>query len=59
MSELHEKIKVTFAIYLKEVEEFETKGRKVSAVRARKALQDLKALIVERRKEIQEEKDDS
>lgn len=55
MSNLHEEIKLTFAIYLKEVEDFE-KGKKVAAVRARKALTDLKNLITERRKEIQEEK---
>ena len=57
MSNLHEEIKTTFAIYLKEVEDFE-KGKKVAAVRARKALQDLKHLITERRKEIQVEKSD-
>lgn len=57
MSNLHEEIKLTFAIYLKEVEDFE-KGKKVAAVRARKALTDLKSLITERRKEIQEEKQD-
>lgn len=57
MSNLHEEIKLTFAIYLKEVEDFE-KGKKVAAVRARKALTDLKNLITERRKEIQEEKQD-
>lgn len=58
MSDLHEQIKLTFSIYLKEIEEFETKGKKVSAVRARKALQDLKNLIVERRQEIQNQKND-
>jgi hypothetical protein len=57
VSNLHEEIKVTFAIYLKEVEDFE-KGKKIAAVRARKALQDLKHLITERRKEIQVEKSD-
>jgi hypothetical protein len=57
VSNLHEEIKTTFAIYLKEVEDFE-KGKKIAAVRARKALQDLKHLITERRKEIQVEKID-
>lgn len=58
MSDLHEQLKLTFSIYLKEIEEFEQKGKKVSAVRARKALQDLKTLIVARRQEIQDRKSD-
>lgn len=58
MSDLHEQLKVTFSIYLKEIEEFESKGKKVSAVRARKALQDLKPLIMARRQEIQDQKND-
>ena len=58
MSDLHEQLKLTFSIYLKEIEEFESKGKKVSAVRARKALQDLKPLIVARRQEIQDQKTD-
>jgi hypothetical protein len=58
MSELHEQLKLTFSIYLKEIDEFESKGKKVSAVRARKALQDLKILIVARRQEIQDQKTD-
>lgn len=58
MSDLHEQLKLTFAIYLKEVDEFEQKGKKVSAVRARKALQDLKTIIVARRQEIQDQKTD-
>jgi hypothetical protein len=58
MSDLHEQLKLTFSIYLKEIEEFESKGKKVSAVRARKALQDLKPLIIARRQEIQDQKND-
>ena len=58
MSDLHEQLKLTFSIYLKEIEEFESKGKKVSAVRARKALQDLKPLIMARRQEIQDQKND-
>ena len=58
MSDLHEQIKLTYAIYLRETERFEEKGTKASAVRAREALHDLKNLIVERRKEIQEKKND-
>lgn len=58
MSDLHEQIKLTFAIYVRESEKFDQDGVKVSAVRARQALLDLKDLIVERRKEIQEKKKD-
>lgn len=58
MSDLHEQIKLTFAIYVRESEKFEQEGVKVSAVRARQALHDLKTLIVERRREIQEKKKD-
>jgi hypothetical protein len=57
MSEIHEQLKVAFATYVKESEKFEQDGVKVSAVRARQALNDIKQLIVERRKEIQELKD--
>lgn len=55
MSELHEQIKLAFSIYLKESEKFDD-GVKASAVRAREALQELKDLITERRKEIQDKK---
>ena len=43
-------------MYVRESEKFEQEGVKVSAVRARQALNDLKNLITERRKEIQEKK---
>lgn len=55
LTELHEELKALFATYLRESDKFES-GTKVSAVRARQALNDLKALIPERRKEIQEYK---
>jgi hypothetical protein len=58
MSELHEQLKIAFANYLKEVDRFEQKGVKVSAVRARQALNELKGLISERRKEIQNMKNE-
>jgi hypothetical protein len=58
MSDLHEQLKLTFAIYLKEIEDLEIKGKKVSAIRARKALQDMKTLISKRRQEIQDQKSD-
>lgn len=56
MSDIHEQLKVAFATYVKESEKFEQEGVKVSAVRARQALNDIKQLIPERRKEIQEQK---
>jgi hypothetical protein len=54
MSDIHEQLKIAFATYVKESEKFEKEGVKVSAVRARQALNDIKQLIVERRKEIQD-----
>lgn len=56
MSDIHERLKLAFAIYLQEHEKFEVNGVKASAVRARQALNDMKDLIIERRKEIQEKK---
>ena len=56
MRELHDALKVAFATYVKESEKFEQEGVKASAVRARQALHDMKTIIVERRKEIQEKK---
>lgn len=58
MSDIHEQLKLAWAIYLQESEKFEVKGVKASAVRARQALNDMKDLITERRKEIQEKKTD-
>lgn len=58
MSDVHEQLKLAFAIYLQETERFEQKGVKASAVRARQALHDMKELIILRRKEIQEKKTD-
>jgi len=54
MSEIHEQLKTAFTVYLQECEKFEQQGVKVSALRARQALNDMKQLIVQRRKEIQE-----
>jgi hypothetical protein len=56
VSDIHERLKLAFAIYLQEHEKFEVNGIKASAVRARQALNDMKDLIIERRKEIQEKK---
>lgn len=55
LSELHEELKLAFSTYLKEVEEFDA-GKKVAAIRARKALGEMGKLITARRKEIQEQK---
>ena len=53
---IHEQIEEQMAIYLKESEAFETKGVKAAAARARKALGEIGKLAKERRKEIQEKK---
>lgn len=54
--ELHNKLKYLFALYVEESEKFEREGVKVSAVRARQALNDIKPLITQRRKQIQDQK---
>ena len=59
MSELHEQLKLAFAVYVRESEKFQNEGVKVSAVRARQALSDINKLIAARRKEIQELKDNT
>jgi hypothetical protein len=58
VSDTHEQLKLAFAIYLQETEKFEQKGVKTSAVRARQALHEMKELIIQRRREIQEKKTD-
>jgi len=58
MSEIHEQLKLAFAVYVRESEKFEKEGVKVSAVRARQALSDINKLISSRRKEIQKLKDE-
>ena len=55
---LHEEIVLAFNNYIKEAETFDEKGVKAAASRARKALGDLGKLTKERRKEIQEKKND-
>lgn len=56
MSDIHEQLKVAWAVYLQEHKRFEDNGVKASAVRARSALHEMKDLIIARRKEIQEKK---
>ena len=55
---LHEEIVLAYQNYIKEVDAFENKGIKAAAPRARRALHDLTKLTKERRKEIQERKNE-
>ena len=55
---LHEQIVQEFNNYIKESELFDEKDVKAAAVRARKALGDIAKLTKDRRKEIQERKND-
>jgi len=57
MTDLHDQLLMAFNTYIKESEKFDENGVKVSAQRARQALTEVKALIVLRRKELQEQKD--
>ena len=54
----HEQIVQAFNNYLTEAETFDEKGVKAAAARARKALGDLGKLTKDRRKEIQEKKNE-
>ena len=53
---LHGQILAIFESYLVNSKKFEEKGTKAAAIRARKDLSELRHLIRERRKEIQEAK---
>ncbi len=53
---IHEQIVEQYEAYLGEHEAWETKGVKAAAARARKALGEIGKLTKERRKEIQEKK---
>lgn len=55
---IHDEIVIAFNNYLKESETFDEKNVKAAAARARKALGDLGKLTKDRRKEIQERKND-
>ena len=55
---LHDEIVQAFNNYITESETFEDKGVKAAAARARKALGDLGKLTKDRRKEIQEKKNE-
>lgn len=56
MSNSTEKLKDAFNEFLLENAKFEEKGNKAAGTRARKALQDLRTLAFDRRKEITESK---
>jgi N-glycosylase/DNA lyase len=55
---LHDEIVQAFNNYLAEAQTFDEKGVKAAAARARKALGDLGKLTKERRKEIQDRKNE-
>lgn len=58
MNNTHDQIQVLFQEYLTENEKFESRGVKAAATRARKALGEIGKLTKERRKEIQEKKNE-
>ena len=58
MTTLHEQIVQAYNNYIAEAETFEDKNVKAAAARARKALGDLGKLTKDRRKEIQERKNE-
>jgi N-glycosylase/DNA lyase len=55
---LHDQIVQAFNNYLTEAQTFDEKGVKAAAARARKALGDLGKLTKDRRKEIQDKKNE-
>ncbi len=55
---LHDQIVEQFEAYVAESQKFEEKGVKAAAARARKALGELGKLSKERRKEIQDKKNE-
>lgn len=55
---LHDQIVEQYQMYIAESQKFEEKGVKASATRARKALGELGKLAKERRKEIQDSKNE-
>ncbi|HLW22430.1 MAG TPA: hypothetical protein VKZ39_04530 [Sphaerochaetaceae bacterium] len=55
---IHEQIVAQYEAYIAENQKFTEKGIKASAARARKALGEIAKLSKERRKEIQDEKNE-
>jgi hypothetical protein len=58
MNDKHEQLTLAFATYMKEIENFDKNGVKVSAARARQALSEIKKLIPDLRSDIQKRKDE-
>ena len=58
MASIHDSILEQIEIYKDENEKFDTKGVKASAARARQALGEIGKMCKERRKEIQEKKNE-
>lgn len=59
MSNSHDNLKLMFEQYIEENEKFADKGNKAAGTRARKSLMEITKLCKERRKEIQESKNNS
>lgn len=59
MSNSHDNLKLMFEQYIEENEKFTDKGNKAAGTRARKSLMEITKLCKERRKEIQESKNNS
>lgn len=59
MTETHNTLLTLVEDYMQENEKFSKKGNKAAGTRARKALMEITKICKERRKEIQEEKNNS
>lgn len=59
MSNIHDNLLILVEQYVEENDKFSTKGNKAAGTRARKALMDITKLCKDRRKEIQESKNNS
>jgi hypothetical protein len=59
MSNSHDNLKLMFEQYIEDNEKFADKGNKAAGTRARKSLMEITKLCKERRKEIQESKNNS
>lgn len=59
MSNIHDNLLTLVEQYVEENDKFSTKGNKAAGTRARKALMDITKLCKDRRKEIQESKNNA
>jgi hypothetical protein len=59
MSNIHDNLLTLVEQYVEENDKFSAKGNKAAGTRARKALMDITKLCKDRRKEIQESKNNS